>query len=185
MSNNDNIPDDEKYLINVKYYYKLLDIISDERNRSANLQSQKEITMMLHRSHNVTQLIYHVVFAFKYRRPLFDRRVLDILGRTFERLAAQYEVAFLEVGADSDHIHLLVQTPPKHSVTSTVRLIKSLTAIALIKEYPEIYRSIYLKPQGKNDTAIWSRGYYAANANAKVDEIRRYIRNQGEKRCHN
>jgi len=59
----------------------------------------------LHRSHNVTVLLYHLVFPAKYRRAVFDDDVDDVLKEVCLEISARYEVKFLEIGTDKDHVH--------------------------------------------------------------------------------
>lgn len=82
----------------------------------------------LHKSHNVTVLMYHLVFPAKYRRVVFDEDVDQVLKLVCLELEKRYEVKFLEIGTDKDHVHFLVQSVPTYSVTRIVTLLKSLTA---------------------------------------------------------
>ena len=79
----------------------------------------------MHKSHNVSILLYHFVFPAKYRRAVLDVRVDEQVRDTCLEIEKRYEVKFLEIGSDSDHIHFLVQSVPKNSVTQLVRMIKS------------------------------------------------------------
>lgn len=80
----------------------------------------------IHKSHNVTVLMYHLVFPAKYRRVLFDEDVDDVLKEVCLGLEQRYEVKFLEIGTDKDHVHFLVQSVPSYSVTKVVQIIKSV-----------------------------------------------------------
>ena len=81
-----------------------------------------------HKSHNVTVLMYHLVFPAKYRRAVIDGEVDEVLKETCIEIERRYEVKFLEIGTDRDHVHFLVQSVPMYSVTKLVRVIKSVTA---------------------------------------------------------
>ena len=82
----------------------------------------------LHKSHNVTVLIYRLVFPAKYRRAVIDSEVDGVLKEVCLEIEKRYQVKFLEIGTDKDHVHFLVQSVPTYSVTKLVTLIKSLTA---------------------------------------------------------
>ena len=86
------------------------------------------MSVYVHKSHNVSILLYHFVFPAKYRCAVLDVRVDEQVRDTCLEIEKRYEVKFLEIGSDSDHIHFLVQSVPKNSVTQLVRMIKSLTA---------------------------------------------------------
>ena len=78
----------------------------------------------IHKSHNVTVLIYHLVFPAKYRRAIFDGHVDGVLKEVCLDIEKRYQVKFLEIGTDKDHVHFLVQSVPTYSVTRVVTLIK-------------------------------------------------------------
>ena len=81
-----------------------------------------------HKRHNVSSLLYHIVCPAKYRRVIFDPEVDTILRDICLDIAQRYEIAFLEIGTDKDHVHFLVQSVPSYSPTKLVQIIKSLTA---------------------------------------------------------
>ena len=84
----------------------------------------------VHKSHNVSVLLYHLVFPAKYRRAVFDKGVDRAIADVCLEIEKRYQLHFLEIGTDDDHMHFLVQSVPKYSVTDLVTMIKSLTARA-------------------------------------------------------
>ncbi|EDR5597243.1 IS200/IS605 family transposase, partial [Salmonella enterica subsp. diarizonae] len=90
----------------------------------------------IHKSHNVTVLLYHIVLLAKYRRAVFDDRIDFILKTICLEIQERYQMKFLEIGTDKDHVHFLVQSIPTYSVTKIVTIIKSLTAREIFKRYP-------------------------------------------------
>ena len=70
----------------------------------------------IHKSHNVTVLMYHLVFPAKYRRVVFDEDVDVVLKEVCLSIAQRYEVKFLEIGTDKDHVHFLVQSVPSSDI---------------------------------------------------------------------
>ena len=85
------------------------------------------------KSHNVTVLLYHLVFPAKYRRIIFDDNVDLELSRSCIELESRYQINFVEIGTDKDHVHFLVQSVPTYSVTKIVTIIKSITARNILK----------------------------------------------------
>lgn len=81
----------------------------------------------IHKSHNVTVLMHHMMFPAKYRRVVFDEEVADVLKEACLGIEQRYEVNFLEIGTDEDHVHFLVQSVPGYSLTKVVTIIKSMT----------------------------------------------------------
>src|SRR4030095_15219887 len=68
-----------------------------------------------HKRHNVSSLLYHIVCPAKYRRVIFDAEVDTVLKDVCLDIAKRYEIAFLEIGTDKDHVHFLVQSVPSYS----------------------------------------------------------------------
>lgn len=81
----------------------------------------------VYKRHNVTVLIYHLVFPPKYRRVVFDAEVDQTLKEVCLEIEKRYQMKFLEIGVDRDHVHLLIQVVPSYSVTKVVTMLKSLT----------------------------------------------------------
>ena len=91
----------------------------------------------IHKSHNVNVLMYHFVCPAKYRRVVFSEEVEKTIKETCEEIEKRYEIRFLEIGADKDHIHFLVQSVPRYSPTTIITKIKSLTARKVFEKHPE------------------------------------------------
>ena len=90
----------------------------------------------IHKSHNVSVLLYHLVFPAKYRRAVIDKDVDAVLRAVCLEIEKRYEVKFLEIGTDKDHVHFLVPSIPTYTVTKLVRLIKNLTARKVFRRCP-------------------------------------------------
>lgn len=82
----------------------------------------------LHESHDVTVLSYHIALPARYRRVAFDDRVDEVLKGVCLEIVQRYQVMFLEIGMDKDHVHFLAQSVPTYSVTKIVTRLRSLTA---------------------------------------------------------
>ncbi|REF28698.1 REP element-mobilizing transposase RayT [Xenorhabdus cabanillasii] len=128
-----------------------------------------------HKSHNVTVLMYHIVLPAKYRRAVFDDSVDEILKTVCLDIELRYQVKFLEIGMDKDHVHFLVQSVPTYSVTKIVTLIKSLTAREIFKRCPQVKKALW-------GGEFWTDGYFASTVGKHGDEqmIGRCVKNQGK-----
>ena len=74
---------------------------------------------------------------------MFDKAVEDVLRGVCVDIEARYQVKFLEIGADKDHVHFLVQSVPTYSVTKIVTMIKSLTAREIFKRCPYVKKQLW------------------------------------------
>ena len=129
----------------------------------------------IHKGHNVTVLLYHLVFPAKYRKAVFDERVDSVLREVCLDIEKRYELKFLEIGVDKDHVHFLVQSVPGYSVTKIVTMIKSITAIEIFKRLPEVKNQLW-------GGEFWSDGYFASTVGKHGDEktVAKYVEKQGK-----
>ncbi len=129
----------------------------------------------IHKSHNVTVLIYPLVFPAKYRRAVFDEEVDDILKSVCMDIEKRYQIKFLEIGTDKDHVHFLVQSVPTYSVTKIITMIKSLTAREIFRRCPQVRRQLW-------GGEFWTDGYFASTVgkHGNEDMIGNYVKNQGK-----
>jgi REP element-mobilizing transposase RayT len=79
------------------------------------------------KSHNVTVLMYHVVFPAKYRRAVFSAGVDEVLKDVCLEIVRRYRIKFPEIGANKEHVRFWVQSLSKYSVTRIVTVLKSIT----------------------------------------------------------
>jgi len=130
----------------------------------------------IHKSHNVSVLIYHLVFPAKYRRVVIDEGVDVVLKEVCLEIEKRYHLKFLEIGTDKDHIHILVQSVPTYSVTKIVTMIKSLTAREIFKRCPEVKKKLW-------GGEFWTDGYFASTVGKHGNEntIGNYVKKQGNK----
>ena len=83
----------------------------------------------LYLSHNVSNLVYHIVCPAKYRRVVFDKIIDDKIRQICLEIEKRYDyIKFLEIGTDGDHVHFLIQSTPNYSPSQIVKVIKSITA---------------------------------------------------------
>jgi len=134
------------------------------------------VSEYIHKSHNVTILIYHFVLPAKYRRVVFDDHVDEVLKEVCLDIEKRYQVKFLEIGTDEDHVHFLVQSVPTYHVSKIVTVIKSLTAREIFKRCPEVKKKLW-------GGEFWTDGYYASTVGKHGNEntITEYVKEQGKK----
>lgn len=118
--------------------------------------------------------MYHLVFPAKYRRVVFGEQVDEVLKDVCMEIEKRYQIKFLEVGTDKDHVHFLVQSVPKYSVTKLVTMIKSLTAREVFRRCPEVKKKLW-------GGEFWTDGYFASTVGKHGNEemIGKYVHNQG------
>lgn len=128
----------------------------------------------IYKSHNKSLLLYHLVFPAKYRRKIFTNEVEKSLRDICIGISQRYEINFVEIGVDEDHVHFLIQSVPMLSVTQIVKMLKSISARQLFLRHPEIKEQLW----GGN---LWSSGYYVNTVGmyASKDVIQRYVAGQG------
>ena len=125
-------------------------------------------------NHCVYDLKAHLVFLTKYRRNVLTSRVHKDLEKIFSKTCRTYESKLIECNGEADHVHLLIEYPPKFALSKLVNILKGVSSRYIRKKnYPEIYKKLW----GSN---FWSRSYYVGSCGgATLDVIKTYIENQG------
>ena len=133
------------------------------------------MSRFIHKSHNVTILLYHLVFPAKYRRVVFDEDVDTVLRDVCVTMENFYQIKYIEIGADRDHVHFLVQSVPTYTITKIVTIIKSITAREIFKRCPQVKKKLW-------GGEFWTDGYFASTVGKHGDEnmIAKYVKNQGK-----
>jgi REP element-mobilizing transposase RayT len=118
--------------------------------------------------------MYHIVCPAKYRRAVINEEIDRRIREVCEGIEARYEIKFLEIGTEKDHVHFLVQSVPVYSPAKIVQTIKSLIAKKVFETNPEVKKALW-------GGEFRTRGYYAGTAGEHGDErvITRYVKNQG------
>jgi putative transposase len=121
--------------------------------------------------------MYHIVCPAKYRRAIFSKEVDKMLRDTCIEIAKRYEIIFLEIGVEGDHVHFLVQSVPTYSPKKIVQTIKSLIARQVFKHVPDVKKQLW-------GGEFWSDGYFISTVGKHGDEemIAHYVRNQGREK---
>jgi REP element-mobilizing transposase RayT len=105
---------------------------------------------------------------------VFDEEVDAVLHEVCLETEKRYEVKFIEIGVDEDHVHFLIQSVPIYSVTKLVTMLKSLTAREVFKRCPGVKKQLW-------GGEFWSDGYFASTVGKHGDEgmIANYVKQQG------
>lgn len=127
----------------------------------------------IHKSHNVSLLLYQIVCPAKYRRVLFSDSVDITLKNICFEISKRYQIYFLEKGTDDDHVHFLVQVPT-YSPTKIVTIIKSITAKEILRKNPEVKKKLW-------GGEFWTDSYFVntVSKHGNEDVISKYVREQG------
>ena len=122
-------------------------------------------------AHTVWNCKYHIVFAPKYRRKVFfnDKRIE--IGKILRKLCDFKQVTIVEAEVCPDHIHMLVEIPPKMSVSGFVGYLKGKSSLIIYQRWGN------LKFKYRN-REFWCRGYYVDTVGKNKAKIAEYIRNQ-------
>ena len=127
--------------------------------------------------HNKTFLLYHLVCPVKYRRKVFG----SLIEKKFKEICLEiiqpnYEIHFVEIGSEDDHVHFLIQTVPMMLPSRMVQIIKSITAKAIFEKHPEVKENLW----GGN---FWTSGYYLNTVGRYGNEqvISQYVKEQGKR----
>ena len=115
-----------------------------------------------------------MVFPAKYRKAVFDDDVDTVMKEICVEIEDRYQMKFLEIGTDKDHVHFLVQSVPTYAVTKIVSTIKSLTAREIFKRCPQVKKKLW-------GGEFWSDGYFAGTVGKHGSEntIALYVKQQG------
>ena len=108
----------------------------------------------IHKSHNVSVLLYHLVCPAKYRKIVITEEVDEVLCEVCKEIEKRYEIIFVEIGAEENHVHFLIQSVPTYSPTKIVRVVKSITAREVFRRVPSVKRSYGEENFGQMDTML-------------------------------
>lgn len=123
--------------------------------------------------HCVFLMHVHLVFVAKYRRKVFTKAILSDLEKMFSKVCGDFEAELVEFDGEHDHVHLLVNYPPKVAVSKLVNSLKGSSSLLIRKKgYPTIQKALW-------GGSLWSRSYFAGSCGgAPIDVIRKYIDEQ-------
>ena len=125
-------------------------------------------------SHVIYQCKYHIVWCPKYRYRILKGDVAKFMEKSIRSLCEWKNIEILELNVQEDHIHIILDIPPKYSISETLGFLKGKTAIKLFKTYSGLRK----KPYWGNH--FWSRGYCVSTVGIDEEKIRKYVKYQEE-----
>ncbi|MCC6775664.1 MAG: IS200/IS605 family transposase [Hyphomicrobiales bacterium] len=122
--------------------------------------------------HSVSKLTVHLVCVTKYRRKVLDSEALAWLSQHSTEVFAKMDCQVLACDGEADHVHLLVEYPPKLSISVLVNAFKGTSSRLLRKSRPDIARRY-------RRGGLWSPSYFAASTGgATLDVVKQYVEQQ-------
>lgn len=133
-------------------------------NKSTDLRKGRTCVFLMH---------VHLVFVTKYRRKVFTKQILEDLRKIFINVCLDFEAELVEFEGEEDHVHLLINYPPKVAVSKLVNGLKGVSSrLIRKKQYPSVLKSLW-------GNQLWSPSYFAgACGGAPLSVIRQYIEQQ-------
>jgi putative transposase len=123
--------------------------------------------------HCVFVLHAHLVFVTKFRHEVFTDRHLTRLEEIMRTVCADFETELVELNGENNHVHLLVNFPPKVALSKLVNSLKGVSSRRMRQEFPDLVRHYY------RANRLWSGSYFAGSVGgAPLTVLRQYIEQQ-------
>ena len=120
---------------------------------------------------------YHIVFAPKYRRQIIYGKIKQDIGQILRKLCEYKKVEIIEASICKDHIHMLVEIPPKLSVSDFVGYLKGKSSLMIFDRHANLKYKY-------GNRHFWCKGYYVDTVGRNKKAIEEYIKNQIQWRCN-
>ena len=128
-------------------------------------------------AHTHWECRYHLVWCPKYRKNLFkDEMLKNYTWELFTRIAQEYGMYIEKMQIAEDHVHMLLEIPPKMSVSEAVRTIKSISAREIFEKFPSIKKRLWAGE-------LWADGYFVRSVGSEVtnEMVKKYIEEHEER----
>ena len=122
-------------------------------------------------AHTTWNCKYHIVFAPKFRRKEFYGERKEEIGKILRELCNWKQVNIIEAEICPDHIHMLVEIPPKMSVAGFVGFLKGKSTLIIFERHANLKYKY-------GNRSFWCRGYYVDTVGKNTKKIAEYIQNQ-------
>ncbi|NMH88060.1 IS200/IS605 family transposase [Flavivirga algicola] len=131
----------------------------------------------IYKRHNKSLLLYHLVCPIKYRRSILTEAVSKSVVKTCSEIEFRYDIYFVEIGLDENHVHFLVQSVPMYSPKQIIQTLKSIIAREVFRLHPNVRDELW-------GGQFWSDGYYINTVGQYANEevIIAYLKNQGKQK---
>ena len=124
------------------------------------------------RRHCVFNMHVHLVFVTKYRRNVLQEVHISALQDIFSNICGKFEAQLIECNGEEDNSHLLIEYPPKVTISRLVNNLKTVSSRMLRQRFPDIQRRYF-----KN--ALWTPSYFAGSSGgAPLETIKQYVQSQ-------
>ena len=115
----------------------------------------------------------HLVFVTKFRHKVFSARHLTRMEEIMRVVCTDFECDLVEFNGENNHVHLLVNFPPKVALARLVNSLKGVSSRRMRQEFPDLVRHYY------RANKLWSGSYFAGSAGgAPLSILRQYIEQQ-------
>ena len=122
--------------------------------------------------HVVFNLHAHLVFVPRYRKRVFDADALERMRSIFRVVCADFETDVVEFNGEADHVHLLINYPPKISLSALVNSLKGVSSRRIRQERPDIAKRYW-------KGGLWSASYFVGSVGgAPLSVLKKYIEAQ-------
>ena len=122
-------------------------------------------------AHTTWNCKYHIVFAPKYRRRVIYGQIREDIGKIIRLLCERKGITIIEAELCPDHVHMLVEIPPKYSVADIVGYIKGKSSLMIFDRHANLKYKY-------GNRHFWCRGYYVDTVGKNAKKIEEYIRQQ-------
>ena len=122
-------------------------------------------------SHTSWRCKYHIVFAPKYRRQVIYRQLRKDIGGILRELCSRKGINIIEAELCPDHVHMLVEIPPKYSISQIMGYLKGKSSLIIFDRHANLKYKY-------GNRHFWCRGYYVDTAGKNAKKIQEYIKNQ-------
>lgn len=123
-------------------------------------------------AHSKHILNYHIVWCVKYRRTVLTREIGDRVKAIVQQIAVEQNAVIEAIETDTDHVHILIELKPTHSIPKLLQLFKGRSARYIFLEFPEIKNRLW-------GGHLWSPSYYACTVGgAPLATVKQYVESQ-------
>ena len=122
-------------------------------------------------SHTTWNCKYHIVFAPKFRRQIIYGKIKKDIGKILRELCNRKGINIIEAECCPDHIHMLIEIPPKYSVSEIMGYLKGKSSLMIFDRHANLKYKY-------GNRHFWCRGYYVDTVGKNAKKIQTYIQNQ-------
>jgi putative transposase len=146
--------------------------IKSKRNSLEAVKKRNQIGIR-HGRHCVFLMHVHLVFVSKFRKKLFNKEIIDFMESVFRNVCIDFESELKEFYGEGDHVHLLINYPPKIAISNLVNSLKGVSSRHVRKKkFPLLHKYIRMD-------SLWTPSYFASSCGgAPLEIIKQYIEQQ-------